>query len=64
MPDKGRAAAVAVAAAETLGWWAGLTLLWVVLISSVDVLEAGVGAGAAAAGAWAARAARRAAAER
>ncbi|MBZ4319252.1 hypothetical protein [Streptomyces huiliensis] len=60
MSDRGRA----VAAAEGLGWWAGLMLLWVVLIGTVDVLEAVVGAGAAAGGAWAARAARRAAAER
>ncbi|MGK5641656.1 hypothetical protein ACSNOK_25545 [Streptomyces sp. URMC 126] len=57
MPDKARVAA----AAELPVWWAGLMLLWVVLIGPVDALEAGAGAVAAAGGAWAARAARRAA---
>ncbi|MET8637980.1 hypothetical protein ACWEQ2_32810 [Streptomyces sp. NPDC004096] len=45
---------------EVLGWWAGLTLLWQVLISTADTLEWVVGASAAFVGALAARAARRA----
>ncbi|MEU6258452.1 hypothetical protein [Streptomyces sp. NPDC047043] len=49
-----------LAAAEVLAWWAGLAVLWLVLISTVDTLELAVGAGAAAVGALAARAARRA----
>ncbi|MFG2177607.1 hypothetical protein ACGFLS_02615 [Streptomyces abikoensis] len=48
---------------EAAGWWAGLTALWITFISTVDVLELAVGAAAALAGAWAARAARRAARE-
>ncbi|WP_198535423.1 hypothetical protein [Streptomyces caatingaensis] len=49
------------AAVEVLGWWAGLTVLWIMLIGPVDELEAGVGTVAALAGAGAARGARRAA---
>ncbi|MFD5791969.1 hypothetical protein ACFWIO_00220 [Streptomyces diastatochromogenes] len=45
---------------ELLAWWAGLALLWLVLVSSVDTLERIVGASAAAVGALAARAGRRA----
>jgi lauroyl/myristoyl acyltransferase len=48
------------AALEIVLWWAGLTVLWLVLISSVDALERVVGASAALVGAVAARAARRA----
>ncbi|MCW7946640.1 hypothetical protein AAW14_32860 [Streptomyces hygroscopicus] len=47
-------------ALEVLLWWAGLTVLWLVLISTVDTLEWVVGASAALVGALAARAARRA----
>ncbi|WP_037683001.1 hypothetical protein [Streptomyces cellulosae] len=46
--------------AELLAWWAALAVLWLVFISTVDPLELAVGAGAAAVGALAARAARRA----
>jgi hypothetical protein len=46
------------AVGEVAAWWAGLTLLWVVLISGVDTLEAAVGGGVALLGACAARAAR------
>ncbi|MER7835007.1 hypothetical protein ABTY98_03610 [Streptomyces sp. NPDC096040] len=49
-----------VAAAELLTWWAGLALLWLVFISTVDTLERIVGAGVAAVGALVARAGRRA----
>ncbi|MCF3129708.1 hypothetical protein [Streptomyces olivochromogenes] len=49
-----------VATGELLAWWTGLALLWLVLISTVDPLECAVGAGVAAVGALAARAARRA----
>ncbi|WP_336109481.1 hypothetical protein [Streptomyces sp. PTD9-10] len=45
---------------ELLAWWAGLALLWLVLVSSVDALERIVGASAAAVGVLAARAGRRA----
>ena len=45
---------------ELLAWWAGLALLWLVVITSVDTLERIVGASAAAVGALAARAGRRA----
>ncbi|MFG2122889.1 hypothetical protein [Streptomyces sp. NPDC048710] len=45
---------------ELLAWWAGLALLWLVFISSVDTLERIVGASAAAVGALLARAGRRA----
>ncbi|MGR6968551.1 hypothetical protein ACU639_02890 [Streptomyces cynarae] len=48
------------AALEIVLWWGGLTVLWIVLISSVDTLEWAVGASAALVGAVAARAARRA----
>ncbi len=48
------------AALEILLWWAGLILLWLVLISTVDTLERVVGVSAALVGAVAARAARRA----
>ncbi|WP_367319124.1 hypothetical protein [Streptomyces sp. HUAS ZL42] len=53
-----------LAAAETLAWWAGLCLLWLVLVSTVDTLELAVGAGVAGVGALAARAARRAVTDR
>ncbi|MEU6063800.1 MULTISPECIES: hypothetical protein [Streptomyces] len=49
-----------LAGGELLAWWGALVLLWLVLISSVDTLERVVGAGAAAVGALAARAGRRA----
>ncbi|MHC3467264.1 hypothetical protein ACYF6T_00980 [Streptomyces sp. 7R007] len=49
-----------VAAGEFLLWWAALAALWLVLVSTVDTLELAVGAGAAAVGALAAGAARRA----
>ncbi|CAM5590632.1 hypothetical protein [Streptomyces aurantiogriseus] len=45
---------------EYLAWWTALALLWLVLVSTVDVLELVVGAGTAALAALAARAARRA----
>lgn len=54
----GRAAFTA--AVELVGWWAGLALLWLVLISPVYPLEVIVGLSAAAVGAAAAVAARRA----
>ncbi|GCB43639.1 hypothetical protein [Streptomyces sp. NL15-2K] len=53
-----------LAGAELTAWWAGLAVLWLVLISAVDALELAVGAGVAAMGALAARAARRAVAGR
>lgn len=46
---------------EVLAWWAALTVLWLMLISTVDVVEAAVGAAAAVPAAAGARAARRAA---
>lgn len=49
------------AGAEFLAWWAVLVVLWLVLVSTVDVLELVVGVCCAAAGALAATAARRAA---
>ncbi|MBO4253724.1 hypothetical protein [Streptomyces griseorubiginosus] len=49
-----------LAAAELMGWWVALALLWLVLISTVDTLELAVGAASALVGALAARAARRA----
>ncbi|MGP3950686.1 hypothetical protein [Streptomyces sp. 7N604] len=49
---------------EILLWWAGLTGLWLVLVSAVDPLEAAVGAAAALVAAVAAHAARRAAERR
>ncbi|WP_328773374.1 hypothetical protein [Streptomyces sp. NBC_00286] len=48
------------ALSEVLAWWADLTVLWLVFITTVDTLELVVGAGAALVGAVAARAARRA----
>ncbi|POX47153.1 hypothetical protein C3489_30340 [Streptomyces sp. Ru71] len=48
------------ATGELLAWWAALAVLWLVLISTVYPLELAVGGGAAAVGALAARAARRA----
>ncbi|MFJ8106064.1 hypothetical protein [Streptomyces sp. NPDC096132] len=51
---------VVAAVAELAAWWTGLALLWLALISAVDPLELVVGAGAAAVGAVAARAGRRA----
>ncbi|MCX4726964.1 hypothetical protein OG372_09245 [Streptomyces sp. NBC_01020] len=51
-------------AAELLLWWAALTALWLVLISTVDVLEAAVGAALALPAAVAARAARTAVRQR
>ncbi|MFF0223854.1 hypothetical protein [Streptomyces sp. NPDC004629] len=55
---------VLAAIGELAAWWAGLALLWLVLISSVQPLEIAVGASAAALGAVAARAARQAGRER
>ncbi|MFF7092005.1 hypothetical protein ACFY9A_06350 [Streptomyces rubradiris] len=52
--------AVLPAAGEVLAWWAALTLLWLVLITTVDLLEWIVGAGCAAVGAVLARTGRRA----
>lgn len=49
------------AVVELAVWWAVLTALWLVLVSSLDLLECLVGAAAALLGACAARAARRAA---
>lgn len=48
------------AAAELLGWWIALALLWLVLISTVDTLELVVGASCAGVAAFAALGARRA----
>ncbi|MEU8827570.1 hypothetical protein [Streptomyces sp. NPDC048636] len=53
-----------MAGAELIGWWAALTLLWIVLIGPVDTLEWVVGAAAALVAAGAARGARRAAGAR
>jgi hypothetical protein len=53
-----------LAGAELAAWWAGLAVLWLVLISAVDALEVAVGAGVGAVGALGARAARRAVAGR
>ncbi|WP_327298008.1 MULTISPECIES: hypothetical protein [unclassified Streptomyces] len=50
--------------AEVLLWWAALTALWLVLISTVDVLEVVVGAALALPAAVAARAARTAVRQR
>jgi len=50
----------AAAVAEVLVWWALLSALWLVLISTVDPVESCVGAGAALVAALGARAARRA----
>ncbi|MFJ5775524.1 hypothetical protein [Streptomyces sp. NPDC093094] len=49
-----------LAVAEFLAWWTALAALWLVLIGTVDTLELAVGACAAAVGALAAGAARRA----
>jgi hypothetical protein len=49
-----------LAAAELLGWWAALAVLWLVFITAVDPLELAVGVAVAGLGALAARAARRA----
>lgn len=51
---------MAAAVGEAVAWWAGLMVLWLMLISSVDPLEVAVGAGAAALAALLARGARRA----
>ncbi|AEW94348.1 MULTISPECIES: hypothetical protein [Streptomycetaceae] len=48
------------AVAEVAGWWAGLLVLWLMLISTVDVLETAIGAVAALLGAVSAYVARRA----
>jgi hypothetical protein len=45
---------------EVLAWWAGLGVLWLMFISTVDTLELAVGGGAALVAALAARAARQA----
>jgi hypothetical protein len=52
------------AGAELVCWWAGLLLLWIVLIGPVDTLEWLVGAGAGLVSAAAACGARRAAGDR
>ncbi|WP_310723837.1 hypothetical protein [Streptomyces sp. N2A] len=52
------------AGGELLGWWAALTLLWILLIGPVDTLEWVVGAGAGLVAAAAARGARRAVGDR
>ncbi|MEU4980165.1 hypothetical protein [Streptomyces sp. NPDC021969] len=49
-----------LAAVEVAAWWAPLTALWLVLVSTVGPLELAVGAGASAVTALVARAARRA----
>ncbi|WP_167396591.1 hypothetical protein [Streptomyces antioxidans] len=49
---------------EVLVWWAALTGIWLVLISSVDPLELLVGSASALAAAALARAGRRAVADR
>ncbi|QPP10879.1 hypothetical protein G4Z16_21175 [Streptomyces bathyalis] len=49
------------ALAEVLAWWAALTGLWMVLITTVDPVESAVGATLALPAAVCARAARRAA---
>jgi hypothetical protein len=46
-------------AAEALTWWVALAGLWLVLVSAVDSLELVVGGAAAAVGAVVATAARR-----
>ncbi|WP_055490999.1 hypothetical protein [Streptomyces sp. TP-A0356] len=51
-------------ALEVLVWWGALTLLWLVLISTVDTLEWVVGTSAALVGAIAAWGARRAVGDR
>ncbi|QNP74372.1 hypothetical protein IAG44_36210 [Streptomyces roseirectus] len=59
MPDR-NARRVLAAAGELIAWWAALGALWLVYVSTVDVLEVSAGAVAAGVGAWAARAGRRA----
>lgn len=54
------ARAALLAVGELLAWWAALVVLWLMLVSTVYTLEWVVGAGAAAVGALAARAGRRA----
>lgn len=49
---------------EVLVWWAALTGIWLVLISTVDPLELMVGSASALAAAVLARAGRRAVADR
>ncbi|MEU5626526.1 hypothetical protein ABZ784_32225 [Streptomyces tendae] len=49
-----------LAVAEVAAWWVPLAALWLVLVSTVDPLEAAVGAGASAVVALVARGARRA----
>ncbi|MFS4096946.1 hypothetical protein [Streptomyces sp. AF1A] len=51
---------VLLALGELLAYWAALTVLWLVLITSVHPLEWALGGCAAAAGALLARAGRRA----
>ncbi|MET9529210.1 hypothetical protein ABZY02_01345 [Streptomyces sp. NPDC006649] len=51
-------------AVELLLWWVALTALWLVFISTVDVLETAVGAALALPTAVAARAARTAVRQR
>ncbi|WP_329537500.1 hypothetical protein OG568_54805 (plasmid) [Streptomyces sp. NBC_01450] len=58
----GRAAFTA--AVGLVAWWAGLALLWLVLIGPVDTLEVVVGLSCAAVGAVTARAAGRAVSRR
>ncbi|MGW1835100.1 hypothetical protein [Streptomyces sp. NPDC002067] len=52
------------AGGELLCWWAALTLVWSVLVGTLDTLEWLVGAGAGAVAAVAARGARRVAGDR
>ncbi|GHF59408.1 hypothetical protein GCM10010218_46150 [Streptomyces mashuensis] len=54
----------AATAAEVLAWWAGLTLLWTVFISTPEPLDLTVGAACAVPAACAAHGARRAVAGR
>ncbi|MEV0019617.1 hypothetical protein AB0E13_34055 [Streptomyces tendae] len=49
-----------LAVAEVAAWWVPLAALWLVLVSTVDPLEAAVGTGASAVVALVARGARRA----
>ncbi|GCD39267.1 hypothetical protein OEIGOIKO_07097 [Streptomyces chrestomyceticus JCM 4735] len=61
MSGAAKPSGVTAAAVELAVWWAVLAALWLVLVSSLDLLECLVGAAAALLGACAARAARRAA---
>ncbi|WP_033037017.1 hypothetical protein [Streptomyces monomycini] len=61
MSGAARPSGTTAAVVELAVWWAALTALWLVLVSSLDLLECLVGAAAALLGACAARAARRAA---